>query len=78
MTKDQARVKTAEFFREIAYGKRKEDFYASHVTEDQKDLILKKDLDWATSIERGEQDGNLTVAQRMYYYMTGKTVAILP
>jgi len=78
MSKDEARQKTAEFFRNNSLAIRKKDSYADHITEEQKENYLKEDLEWADAIERGDQDHNLTVAQRMHYYMTGKTVAILP
>lgn len=52
--------------------------YASHVTNDNKRDIAKKHRTLAAEIEAGEHDHNLTVAQRMHYFLTGECVAILP
>lgn len=59
-------------------NKKREESYADHVTEKQKDDILAKDLKYAEEVRRGEHLNNLSVAQRINYELTGETLPILP
>ena len=51
--------------------------WASHITQDWKEMRSREELEFADDVERGEYDYNLTVAQSMYYFLTGESVAIL-
>lgn len=73
-----ARIFVAEEFRQNARAIQKENAFASHVTEDEKSQILKRDLIWADAVECGEHDHNLTVWQMMNIFITGECVALLP
>jgi hypothetical protein len=70
--------KVADDLAENARAIRKEDAYASHVTEKQKDDDLAKGLEYAEAVRRGENIHNLTIAQRIDYELTGESVPILP
>lgn len=61
-----------------AHATRKEDLYASHITEEQKEKYLKEDLAYAEEIRQGKCDGNLAVSQCIYLELTGKTQSVLP
>jgi hypothetical protein len=52
--------------------------YASHVTQEQKERYAQRMLENAQRIEAGERDHNLTIAQRIHYFLTGQSVALLP
>lgn len=67
----------ANDFREIAHNIRKEDCYASHVSEENKIEELQKSLERADRIEAGIVD-NFTVWQRVNEVLTGECVALLP
>ena len=56
---------------------RKEDAYASHVTEQQKDEILLKDLAYASQIRSGEHLNNFTVWQLVNTVLTGECIGLL-
>lgn len=77
-TVQAARENVAKWWANNSRAIRQEDYYASHVTTEQKDENLRKGLAFAESIAKGEQDGNFTVAQRIYELLTGKCVALLP
>lgn len=53
-------------------------YFADHITEAQKETYIQKELDYASKILAGNCDRNFTVRQRMYYYLTGQCVALLP
>ncbi|OYY99576.1 MAG: hypothetical protein B7Y37_13880 [Sphingobacteriia bacterium 28-36-52] len=55
---------------------RKEDKYASHVTEKQKDDALSKGLDFAEKIRIGDGIDNFTVWQRVNEKITGESVPL--
>lgn len=60
----------------LGHAIRKEDAYASHVTEKTKDDILLRDLAFAETIRRGEAT-SFTVWQRINTTLTGECVALL-
>ena len=62
---------------ENAHAIRKEDCYASHVTEQRKDQNLKKGLALAESIRAGNETG-FWCLQRLNYEITGESVPMLP
>lgn len=57
---------------------RKEDAYAPHVTEQQKDEILLKDLAYAEEIRSGQHLNNFTIWQLVNTVLTGECVGFLP
>lgn len=59
-----------------AYRMRKE-HYATHVTEDQKDIFLMKNLNYAEQIRKGKHLDNLGVWQAINYILTGQCVPLL-
>jgi hypothetical protein len=54
-----------------------EDAYADHVSEETKDQILAKDIQYAESIRRGEIN-DFTAWQNVNYALTNECVALLP
>lgn len=52
--------------------------FASHVTQAEKQAYSDQHKKSAQEIVNGEKDHNFTVAQRMYYYLTGESVPFLP
>ena len=74
----QARKQVAQDWRDLGHAIREGDAYASHVSEETKDLILSNDLKEADRIETGELDGNFTFWQRINERLTGNCVALLP
>lgn len=77
MTEHDAIREVCRDWRELAHAIRNEDAYASHVTEAEKDNQRDKMLQQADDIENGKSYG-LTIAQRVYYKMTGHCPALLP
>lgn len=67
----------ADFYVENAKGIRKEDLYASHVTDDQKEDYLRKGLLYAEEIRLGKVT-NFTIWQRVNTELTGECIALLP
>jgi len=67
----------AKDWRKLAYDIRKQDAYASHVSEEIKEANLQKDLKNADYIEAGNVD-NFTIWQRVNKILTGESVALLP
>jgi len=59
-------------------NKKRQEYYASHITEKQKDEFLAKDLKYAEEVRQGEHLNNLTIAQRINYELTGESIPILP
>ena len=78
MVKQETLDAVADKMIETAHGIRSEDFYADHVTEEQKNDYLARDLKYAEEVRKGVHNGNLTIAQRIRYHETGECVAILP
>jgi len=72
-----AREEVAAWFKENAEAVRKEDFYAKHVTEEEKETYLKKGIAHAEGIAKGMHDNNFTVWQRINTVLTGNCVALL-
>ena len=69
--------KVASDWEELAKSVRKEDDYASHVSEFTKDDILRIQLVRAESIRNGEIR-SFAIWQRVNTYLTGDCVALLP
>ncbi|HQG79354.1 MAG TPA: hypothetical protein PK564_03360, partial [bacterium] len=67
--------KVADDMVESANKKRKE-HYASHITEQKKDEILAKDLDYAEKVRNGESIDNFTTQQRINTELTGESVPL--
>lgn len=76
-TFEQACREVAADWRALAYAIRKDDNYASHVTEETKEQELQRMLTQADDIETGKVT-NFTIAQRVHYKMTGECVPFLP
>lgn len=60
----------------MAHAIRKEDAYADHVTEAQKETYLARDLEFAELIRNGQTYG-FTTWQRINTELTGQCVALL-
>lgn len=73
-----ARVYAAGVNRRIAAEAPMATYYASHVTSEKREMIKRDNNILASEIERGDHDNNFTIRQRMYYYLTGESVALLP
>ena len=71
----QALADVANDWRALAYAIREKDLYASHVTTEQKEQALKKDLQLADEVERGEIN-SFTMWQRVNEKLTGECVAL--
>lgn len=56
---------------------REQDHYASHVSEEKKDEDLRRMLNGADAVRRGEVN-SLTIWQRVNEKLTGECVALLP
>ena len=69
--------KVASDWRDLAHAIRKDDAYASHVTEDRKEADLQAMLLDADTIESGEVK-SFTIWQRVNTELTGECVAFLP
>lgn len=78
MRKQDARIYAALVHRAIAAEALTADYYADHVTMQQRQEIKERELKLAEEIERGEHDHNFTVAQKMHYFLTGECPALLP
>ena len=50
--------------------------YATHITERQKEENLRKDLDYAQLVRKG-QALSFTTAQKAHYYLTGESVSLM-
>jgi hypothetical protein len=73
-----AREHVADKRREHAAASLLPDYgYASHVTDERKQYLAQRMLDYADQIQAGKQDHNLTIAQRMHYFLTGDSAPIL-
>lgn len=74
-----AKKQIAEDVREVAYAIRKEDLYASHVTEDEKDVYLKQKLSFADKIEKGHAEiYSFWLWQKINTILTGACIGFLP
>lgn len=69
--------KVADWYVQLAHDIRRENAYASHVSEETKLLIFADDLRFAEKIRSGKAMGT-TVAQRINLELTGQSVALLP
>ena len=74
----KARGYAALVHTEIAENVHTADYYADHVTYEQKEKIREDELELASMILQGDLDGNFTVGQRMYFYLTGESIPFLP
>jgi|HubBroStandDraft_6_1064221.scaffolds.fasta_scaffold1712096_3 3-methyladenine DNA glycosylase AlkD len=83
MTQLEATQLVAQELRDLAHAIRKENAYALHVTDTQKEAILAHSLAQADGLAAGQLDGiiswidNFTLAQRVHYKMTGECVPLL-
>jgi hypothetical protein len=68
----------AQWQEENARAIRREDTYASHVTEEQKEQALSEYLAWAEKNRKQENLHNFSVWQRVNTELTGECVALLP
>ncbi len=73
-----ARETVADWWAQNSYAIRREDPYASHVTEEVKEQSLTRGLDFAKSIRQGKQDHCFTILQRLIVELTGDCPAFLP
>lgn len=51
--------------------------FASHVTEADKKAYSQSKVEQSDAILKGEKDGNLAVAQRMVYFLTGESKPLM-
>lgn len=65
----------ADDWQQLAYDIRKEDRYASHVSEEKKDALLQEALHRAQEIRKGVI-GSFTIWQRVNTKLTGDCVAL--
>lgn len=73
-----ARVYAASNPRAMAAEAMTATYYADHVDHAWRLRIQEEKNQLADEAERGEHDHNFTIRQRMYYYLTGESVALLP
>ena len=73
-----ARIYAAKIYRQLAEEAITANYYAAHVSKEDRLKIQKDHLRYAEEIENGQHDHNFTIRQRMYYYLTGESVAFLP
>lgn len=74
----QARIYAAELHRKLSVECFAPDFgFADHITEEYKRKYSEYHRNLADEIEEGLHDGNFTVRQRMYEYLTGKCIPFL-
>ena len=72
-------VKTVcEEWRDLAEEVRREDAYASHITENQKDEFMRQSITLADDLESGKINPTFTDWQRINTQLTGKCIALLP
>jgi hypothetical protein len=62
---------------DMAKAIRKENLYASHVTEEIKNFNLLKDLEYAEDIRAGKNINNFTIWQRVNNVLTGEYIGFL-
>ena len=74
----EALAKVANDLREHAQMMRKSNYYADHITEEDKERFLAKDLEYANEVENGLHNRNFTIWQRVDYMLTGESVPFLP
>ncbi len=67
----------ADWYADNARAIRREDLYASHVTEARKEESLARGLEFAEEVRRGEACG-FSVWQRINTKLTGECIALLP
>lgn len=73
-----AQNKVADFWRDNAYAIRREDCYASHVTDGTKDKLLQERLETAERIRAGTEPMGFWLWQLINTELTGECVAFLP
>ena len=67
----------AQWYEENARAVRKEDAYASHVTEARKEQALLDKYAWAEKVRQRKNLHNFSVWQRVNAELTGECVALL-
>jgi hypothetical protein len=81
LTKDDLNKALKQVSKDIienAIAVRKEDLYADHITEDQKDKYLKDCIEYAKEVLEGKHNSNFTIWQRVNYIFTWDSIALLP
>ena len=73
----KARQYAAENSRAMAAEALTADYYADHVDIEWRKRIRDEKNTLADEIEQGLHDHNFTIRQRMYYYLTGESVALM-
>jgi hypothetical protein len=66
-----------DYRRSLALEIRKDDAYARHVTEAEKDEYLQRSITLANDLESGKINPTFTDWQRINAYLTGECVALL-
>ena len=72
-----ARIYAADNPRKMAEEALTATYYADHVDMEWRQCIKEEKEQLANEIEKGLHDHNFTIAQRMWYYLTGESVALL-
>lgn len=67
----------ALWYEENAKAVRKDDHYASHITELRKDQLMQDQFKWADDVRMGKNLHNFSVWQRVNLELTGESVALL-
>jgi len=70
----KARSEVVEDWKQIVRKIRKDDDYAKHITETEKNELLKKGLKFAGEIACGAHDANFTVWQRIIFKLSGENI----
>ncbi len=74
----KAQHAVADFWRDNAYGIRKQDLYARHVSEAKKELLLQEQLAQAERIRAGTEPMGFWLWQRINTELTGECIGFLP
>jgi hypothetical protein len=78
INKQQARRLAAAHYIRNARAIRREDAYASHVTDAIKDGVLKEQIETAREIVLGKHDHAFWCGQLIEYKTNGNSIALLP
>ncbi|HQG38547.1 MAG TPA: hypothetical protein PLK15_05405, partial [Chitinophagales bacterium] len=57
-------------------NKKRQEHYADHITEKQKEDILKKDIEYAEGVRKGDNINNFTIQQRINTELTGESIPL--
>jgi hypothetical protein len=73
-----ARDYAAELYEQLAVECFNDDFgFASHITQADKEVYAQTKIKQADAIKAGERDHNLTIAQRMHFFLRGESIPLL-